>query len=86
MFTFLGSNEAGKPQTAEQINRPLTGHVWSRLASPVDLTKDAIIDELRLRLRHSQGARFKAEAHLAIVTAERDELAERLKLAASKGI
>lgn len=38
-----------------------------------------LIDELRFRLRRCQGARFKAEAQLAIVTGERDRLAEKIK-------
>jgi hypothetical protein len=50
--------------------------------------KDSIIEELRNRLRRSQGARFKAEAQLAILTVEREQLAARLKklLAESRGL
>lgn len=38
-----------------------------------------IIGELRARLRRAQAAQFRAEANLAIVTEERNKLADKLQ-------
>jgi hypothetical protein len=44
-----------------------------------ELPRLELVDELRRRLRKSEGARFKAEAQLAIVTREKDLLQERFR-------
>lgn len=70
MFTFGSSNEAAKVDKVGKANGS---------EPAVVLTGQALIDELRNRLRRSEAARFGAESRLAIVTEERNCLAEKLR-------
>lgn len=78
MFTFSPSSEVEKVnKSVNSVNkpRPLVPSPGRTFPAESDL-----IDELRIRLHRCRGALFKAEAQLAIVTGERDRLAEKLRI------